>query len=81
MKAKSFDKKFDSNESDIIDDLDLSSAKRPNQKQKRVNVDFPSWMIDSLDKEASRLGVTRQSIIKIWLAERLEQAAFNKAKQ
>jgi hypothetical protein len=81
MKAKSFDKKFDSNKSDIIDDLDLSSAKRPNQKQKRVNVDFPSWMIDSLDKEASRLGVTRQSIIKVWLAERLEQAAFNKAKQ
>jgi len=42
------------------------------QKQKRVNVDFPAWMIDSLDREASRIGVARQSIIKIWLAERLE---------
>jgi len=73
MKAKSFDKKFDANKSDIIDELDLSKAKRPNQVQKRVNVDFPTWMIDALDKEAGRLGVTRQSIIKVWLAERLEQ--------
>jgi hypothetical protein len=77
MKAKSFDKKFDDNKSDIVGELDLSTIKRPNQEQKRVNVDFPTWMIDSLDKEASRLGVTRQSIIKVWLAERLEQSAFN----
>ena len=78
MKAKDFDKKFDDDVSDIIDDLDLSTVKRPNQSQKRVNVDFPTWMIDSLDREASRLGVTRQSIIKVWLAERLEHSAFNK---
>ena len=77
MKAKDFDKKFDGNESDIVDELDLSKIKRPNQIQKRVNVDFPTWMIDSLDKEANRLGVTRQSIIKVWLAERLEHATFN----
>ena len=69
MKAKAFDEKFDDDEVDIIDDLDLSTTKRPNQVQKRVNVDFPAWMIDSLDKEASRVGVTRQSIIKVWLAE------------
>ncbi len=81
MKAKAFDKKFDDNRVDIIDDLDLSTAKRPNQAQKRVNVDFPAWMIDSLDKEASRVGVTRQSIIKIWLAERLEEVAANKTLQ
>jgi len=80
MKAKIFDKKFDDNKSDIADDLDLSTIKRPNQKQRRVNVDFPTWMIDSLDKEASRLGVTRQSIIKVWLAERLEGTVFNKSK-
>ena len=80
MKAKSFDKKFDENKSDILDDLDLSKIKRPNQVQKRVNVDFPTWMIESLDKEANRLGVTRQSIIKVWLAERLEHSTFNKAK-
>tara|TARA_R110002073_G_scaffold329661_1_gene512337 strand:+ start:184 stop:438 length:255 start_codon:yes stop_codon:yes gene_type:complete len=79
MKAKSLDKKFDLNKSDLIKDLDLSTLKRPNQTPKRVNVDFPTWMIESLDKEASRLGVTRQSIIKIWLAERLEQAAINKS--
>lgn len=81
MKAKSLDKKFDLNKSDIIEDLDLSTLKRPNQTPKRVNVDFPSWMIESLDKEANRLGVTRQSIIKVWLAERLEQSAINKSGQ
>ncbi len=75
MKAKSFDEKFDDDQEDIIDDLDLSTLKRPNQAQKRVNVDFPAWIIDSLDKEARRVGVTRQSIIKIWLAERLEEQA------
>ncbi len=73
MKAKEFDKKFDDNKLDIIDNLDLSSLKRLNQVQKRVNVDFPTWVIDSLDKEASRIGVTRQSIIKLWLVERLER--------
>jgi len=78
MKAEQFDQKFDSNDDDIIDDLDLSSVTRPNQSQKRINVDFPSWVIDSLDKEASRIGVTRQSIIKVWLVERLEQQAANK---
>ncbi len=75
MKAKNFDIKFDGNQEDIIDDLDLSTVKRPKQVQKRVNVDFPAWIIDSLDKEARRVGVTRQSIIKIWLAERLEEQA------
>ncbi|MBT5222993.1 MAG: CopG family transcriptional regulator [Gammaproteobacteria bacterium] len=73
MKAEVFDKKFDDDNEDIISDLDLSTLKRPNQKQKRVNVDFPVWIIDSLDKEANRVGVTRQSIIKLWLAERLEE--------
>ena len=73
MKAKAFDQKFDGDNEDIINDLDLSTLKRPNQKQKRVNVDFPVWIIDSLDKEANRIGVTRQSIIKLWLAERLEE--------
>lgn len=73
MKAKTFDRKFDENRRDILEDLDPASAKRPNQSPKRVNVDFPEWMIASLDKEARRLGVTRQSIIKIWLAERLEK--------
>ena len=78
MKAKDFDKKFDDNKKDIINDLDLSTSKRPNQSQKRINVDFPSWVIDSLDREASRVGVTRQSIIKLWLVERLEEKAANK---
>jgi hypothetical protein len=71
MKAKSFDKKFDSG-ADVSAQLDLSKAKRTQQDQRRVNVDFPTWMIESLDREAGRLGVTRQSIIKIWLAEKLE---------
>jgi len=74
MKAEEFDKKFDDGQS-LLDDLDLSRARRPEQEQKRVNVDFPVWMIQSLDKEARRLGVTRQSVIKMWLAERLERKA------
>jgi len=77
MKAKSFDAKFDKGE-DVTGVLDLSKARRPLQEQRRVNVDFPTWMIDSLDREAGRLGVTRQSVIKVWLAERLERIASNK---
>ncbi len=71
MKAKEFDKKFDDGE-DISKYLDYSKARRPGREQKRVNVDFPVWMIDSLDREASRLGVPRQSVIKVWIADRLE---------
>ena len=74
MKAKDFDSDFDQGK-DITGSLDLSKIKRANQVQKRVNVDFPTWMIEALDKEARRLGVTRQSIIKVWLAERLESRA------
>lgn len=70
MKAKEFDDKFDRGE-DVTSALDLSQARRPTEEQRRVNVDFPEWMIESLDREARRLGVTRQSIIKVWIAERL----------
>jgi hypothetical protein len=76
MKAKKFEQQFDEGV-DITASLDLSKAKRVLQEQKRVNVDFPTWMIDSLDREASKLGVTRQSVIKVWLAERLEVTASN----
>lgn len=75
MRAKELDEKFDSGKDDIVDDLDLSTLTRPNQAQRRVNVDFPEWMIASLDREAARLGVTRQSVIKVWLAERLESTS------
>ena len=71
MKAKEFDKKFDAGES-VFQYLDLEQAVRPGIEQKRVNVDFPAWMIHRLDKEAKRLGVPRQSLIKIWIAERLQ---------
>jgi hypothetical protein len=71
MKAKKFEQQFDEG-ADITASLDLSKARRVQQEQKRVNVDFPTWMIDSLDREASKLGVTRQSVIKVWLAERLQ---------
>lgn len=80
MKAKKFDSDFDAGR-DITGSLDLAKAKRPKQEQKRVNVDFPKWMIELLDREAGRLGVTRQSIIKVWLAERLEQLASNQSRQ
>jgi hypothetical protein len=74
MKAKDFEQQFDEGV-DLRASLDLSRARRVLQAQRRVNVDFPTWMIDSLDREASKLGVTRQSVIKVWLAERLEATA------
>lgn len=74
MKANEFDKKFNQNEN-ILKHLDIKKQKRPLREQKRVNVDFPLWMIQLLDKEAKRLGVPRQSIIKVWVAERLEKVA------
>jgi hypothetical protein len=74
MKASEFDRKFDDGE-DITPDLDLSRARRPGLEPRRVNVDFPSWMVESLDREAKRLGVTRQSVIKVWIAERLAREA------
>ena len=72
MKAKEFDRKFERGE-DLTEHLELSKARRPDEEQRRVNVDFPVWMIESLDREAKRLGVTRQSIIKVWIAERLRE--------
>lgn len=74
MKAKDIERKFDKGE-DITKYLNISKARRPEQEQKRVNVDFPLWMIQQLDKEAKRLGVPRQSIIKVWVADRLEKAS------
>ena len=72
MNSSEFDRRFEEGKS-VIDALDLSAARRPRLEQRRVNVDFPIWMVEQLDQEASRLGVTRQSIIKVWLAERLER--------
>ena len=78
MNTKEFDKNFDDNKEDVIDNLNLSTRRRINQEQKRINDDFPSWVVESLDKEAARIGVTRQSIIKVWLVERLQSEAANK---
>lgn len=69
--AAEFDEKFDNGE-DISAYVDWSKMRRPNQEARRVNVDFPAWMVDRLDKEARHLGVTRQSVIKMWIAERLK---------
>lgn len=74
MKASEFDTRFDEGEESVLEDLDLTQARRPGLDRKRVNVDFPVWMVNALDREARRLGVTRQSVIKMWLAERLEKA-------
>lgn len=74
IKAEEFDKRFDNGE-DVSEFLDVSKTRRPGREQKRVNVDFPLWMIRSLDKEAKRLGVTLQSIITTWIADRLKQSS------
>ena len=73
MKAREFDRKFDEGKEDITGDLDLTQVRRPGQESRRINVDIPVWMIRELDREAKRIGVPRQSIIKMWLAERLER--------
>ena len=74
MKARTFDDRFDAGK-DVSAQLDNRSARRPNLEPRRVNVDFPTWMIESLDREAKRMGVTRQSVIKVWIAERLEHVS------
>jgi hypothetical protein len=74
MKAHDFDAKFDAG-ADISADVDWEKARRPNLELKRVNVDFPAWVVEGLDREARRLGVTRQALVKLWIAERLERAA------
>lgn len=71
MKAEKFDEQFDRGQ-DVTATLDVAKAQRPGEEQRRVNVDFPAWMITALDREAQRLGITRQSVIKVWLAERLD---------
>ena len=72
MKASELDKKFDDNQEDILEYFDTSKIKMINEEPKRVNIDFPVWMVQSLDKEAKHIGVSRQAVIKMWLAERLE---------
>ena len=74
MKANDLDKKFDEGE-DNLEYFDISEAKRPGLETKRVSVDFPAWMIKKLDKEASRLGITRQSVIKFWISEMLKKSS------
>ena len=70
ISTEEFDRRFDAGE-DITPYLDMSKARRPGREIRRVNVDFPAWMLQSIDREAARLGVPRQAIIKIWLADRL----------
>lgn len=74
MKASELDKLFDDNEADILEHFDISSVKMINEEPKRVNIDFPAWMVHSLDKAARHLGVSRQAVIKMWLAERLQKS-------
>ena len=75
MKAEECEKKFDEEKEDLLEELELSTARRVNLEQKRINVDFPNWIVEALDREATRIGVTRQSIIKMWLVERLQLEA------
>jgi hypothetical protein len=74
MKTRDFDQKFDAG-ADISGDVDWGKARGPNLEPKRVNVDFPAWVVEALDRGARRLGVTRQALVKLWIAERLERAA------
>ena len=72
MKAKDFDKKFELGE-DLTDNLDFSGSRRVNQEPKRVNIDFPVWVVEQLDKQSKRLGISRQALVKVWVAEKLKE--------
>jgi hypothetical protein len=72
MKAKDFDKKFESGE-ELTNQIDFSKARRVNQESKRVNIDFPLWVVEQLDKQSKRLGITRQALVKVWIAEKLKE--------
>ena len=74
MKAREFDEKFEAGE-DMTDDLDFSKGRRVNQELKRVNIDFPVWVVDKLDKQSKRLGITRQALVKVWIAEKVEEVS------
>ena len=78
MKAEEFDKIFDENQEDIVDYLDLSTLKRPNLEPKRINIDFPAWMVKKLDEEARHIGVSRQAIIKTWLADKIMSLEYKR---
>lgn len=73
MKASEFDEKFEAGK-DMTGDLDFSKARRVNQELKRVNIDFPVWVVEKLDKQSRRLGITRQALVKVWIAEKVKNA-------
>lgn len=73
MRAEKFDRKFDAGEEDIIEDLDLSAIRRPGQELQPLDLEFSLWMVKALDREAGRLDISRNVLIQVWLAERLEQ--------
>jgi hypothetical protein len=79
MKASQIDKKFDDNQEDILQYFDISKVRMINEEPKRINIDFPAWMVRSLDKEAKHIGVSRQAVIKMWLAERLQGSSYKVA--
>lgn len=72
MKAEELDMLFDEGKEDILEYFDLSTAKRPALQQEKIDLDLPKWMINDLDKEAQRLGINRQSLIKVWIAQHLD---------
>jgi len=72
MKAKDFEKKFEFGQ-DLTDNLDLPGSRRVNQETKRVNIDFPVWVVEQLDKQSKRLGISRQALVKVWIAEKLKE--------
>lgn len=79
MKVSKLDKIFDENQEDVLDYFDTSKIKMINEEIKRVNIDFPMWMVQSLDKEAQHIGISRQAVIKMWLADKLRDLNFKVA--
>lgn len=72
--VEEFDRRFDNGE-DVSDFLDLANATRPGLAPQQVAIDFPAWMVHSVDKEAAKIGIDRQSLIKVWIADKLKSLA------
>ena len=74
MNAEEFDRRFDEGE-DLDDHIDWASARCPNLAPERITAELPRWVVQGLDRQAEIAGVTREALIRLWIAERLQQAS------
>jgi hypothetical protein len=72
ISAVEFDEKFEKKEN-LVPYLQTDKITKPGLKSRRVSVDFPEWMVQELDRAAQKLGITRQSLIKVFISDKLKE--------